>query len=129
MLADAWLDQDVFWITYAAPRTEALARAYRLRNIGRNPWRMLVAAIRIAMILRRERPRLLISTGSEIAIPAFYVARLFGIRTIFIEVWTRVSRPTGSGRLVYPVADRFFVQWPQMAERYGSRARYEGGLL
>lgn len=128
MLADAWSDHEVFWITYDSPRTRARKRTYRVHYIGLNPWWMAVASARIARILLRERPRLLISSGPEIAIPAFYLARLLGIRTIFIEVWTRVSRPTGAGRFVYPIANHFFVQWPEMLERYGARARFEGAL-
>lgn len=129
VLQEAWAGREVFWITYDAPRTRQLRHAYRLRNIGTNPWLMLVATVRVAAILLRERPGLLISTGAEIAIPTFYIARLLGIRTIFIEVWTRVRRPTGTGRLVYPVSDRFFVQWPELRPRYGRRARFVGGLL
>lgn len=129
MLQEAWGEHETFWITYDAPRTRPLGRAYLLRNIGTNPAWMLVASARVLWILLRERPHLLISTGSEIAIPAFYLARLFRIRTIFIEVWTRVWRPTGTGRIVYPVADRFYVQWPDMLASYGRNARFEGGLL
>ncbi len=129
MLQDAWAEHDTFWITYDAPRTRGLDRAHLLRNIGTNRFRMLAASLRLLWILMKERPQLLISTGAEIAIPAFYLARLLGIRTIFIEVWTRVSRPTGTGRLVYPVADRFYVQWPDMLASYGPKARFEGSLL
>jgi beta-1,4-N-acetylglucosaminyltransferase len=129
MLQEAWAGEEVFWITYDAPRTRTLPAAYRLPNIGLNPLKMLWAACRILSILLRERPDLLISTGAEVAIPAFYLGRILGTRTIFIEVWTRVHRPTGTGRLVYPVADRFYVQWPQMLEAYGKKARFEGGLL
>jgi beta-1,4-N-acetylglucosaminyltransferase len=128
-LSEAWRDLDTFWITYTSARTTSLPRAYLLTNIGTNPVRMAVATLKIARILLRERPAVMVSTGSEIAIPAFYLARLLRIRTVFIEVWTRVERPTGTGRLVYPVADEFLVQWPQMLERYGPKAVYAGTLL
>jgi beta-1,4-N-acetylglucosaminyltransferase len=128
-LSDAWRDHETFWITYASPRTRSLGRAYLLANIGVNPFRMAFATLRIAWILLRERPRVMVSTGSEIAIPAFYLARLFRTRTVFVEVWTRVQRPTGTGRIVYPVSDRFFVQWPQLLDHYGPRAEFGGSLL
>ncbi len=129
MLQDAWAGNEVFWITYDAPRTRTLSAAYRLPNIGLNPLKMFWATCRILAILVRQRPNLIISTGAEIAIPAFYLAHILGIATIFIEVWTRVHRPTRTGRLVYPVADRFFVQWPQMLEAYGPKAQFDGALL
>jgi len=128
-LSDAWKDHDTFWITYGSARTRDLGRAYLLTNIGINPFRMAVATLRTAWILLRERPDVVVSTGSEIAIPAFYIAKLFRARTVFIEVWTRVRRPTGTGRLVYPVSDRFFVQWPQLLEHYGPKAEFGGSLL
>jgi beta-1,4-N-acetylglucosaminyltransferase len=128
-LSDAWRDHDTFWITYASPRTRGLERAYLLTNIGINPFRMAIATLRTAWILLRERPDVVISTGSEIAIPAFYLARLIRARTVFIEVWTRVRRPTGTGRLVYPVSDHFFVQWPQLLQHYGPKAQFGGTLL
>ena len=90
---------------------------------------MLLASWRILRILLRERPALVISTGAEVAIPTFYLARMLGIKTIFIEVWTRVHRPTGTGRLVFPVANHFYVQWPQMLDAYGRKARFVGGLM
>lgn len=128
-LSDAWADAEAFWVTYRSRRTLGLPRTYLLENIGTNPVRMMIAAMRIGSILLKERPDVVVSTGAEIAIPAFYLARLLGIRTIFIEVWTRVRRPTGTGLLVYPVTDLFFVQWPQLLRRYGGRAQYAGSLL
>ena len=128
-LADAWQGADSFWITYRSARTAQMPRTYLLTNIGINPVRMAIATVRIALILLRERPDAVISTGSEVAIPAFYLARLMGARTIFVEVWTRVRRPTGTGRLVYPVSDHFLVQWPELLERYGHKARFEGSIL
>ncbi|RLC93016.1 MAG: capsular biosynthesis protein, partial [Chloroflexi bacterium] len=76
-----------------------------------------------------ERPEVIVSTGSEIAIPAFYIARLFRMKTIFIESWTRVVQPTGTGRIVYPVSDVFLVQWEALLSRYGKKARYEGAIV
>ena len=128
-VADAWRETDSFWITYRSARTVSMPRAYLLTNIGLNPFRMAIATIRIAWILFRERPDAVISNGAEIAIPAFYLARLIGARTIFVEVWTRVRRPTMTGRLVYPVSDDFLVQWPEMLEHYGSKARFGGAIL
>lgn len=128
-IADAWQGADCFWITYRSKRTVDMPRTYLLTNIGVNPVRMAIATVRIALILLRERPDAMISTGAEIAIPALYLAHLMGARTIFVEVWTRVRRPTGTGRLVYPVADHFLVQWPELLERYGPKARFEGAIL
>ena len=128
-LSTAWDDMDHFWVTYDAPRTRALDRAYLLRNIGFNPFLMAKALLSIVRIFAIERPAVLITDGAEIAIPAVLVGRLLGCRIIFVEVWTRVSMPTMSGRIVYPFCHGFFVMWPEMLESYAPKAGYVGGLL
>ena len=128
-LMEAFEGHETFFVTYDSPRTRQLERKYLLRNIGKNPLLMACAFVSMLRILLKGRPGLIVSTGSEIAIPAFYIARLLGIKTIFIESWTRVDRPTGTGKLVYPVSDVFLVQWEQLLAKYGRKARYEGGII
>ena len=127
-LGEAFEGHETFFITYDSVRTRALQHRYLLKNIGRNPLMMARAAFSIFKILWAERPRLIVSTGSEIAIPAFYIAKLLRIKTIFVETWTRVLEPTGTGRIVYPVSDIFLVQWERLLAKYGKKARYEGGI-
>lgn len=128
-LQEAFEGHQTFFITYDSVRTRELERKYLLRNIGKNPLLMAFAFIATFRILRKEKPKLIISTGAEIAIPAFYLAKLFRIGTIFIESWTRVVQPTGTGRIVYPVADVFLVQWERLLIKYGRKAQYEGAIV
>ncbi len=90
---------------------------------------MLLAMPTFIYAIAKERPTIIVSTGSEIAIPFFYLGRLLGIATLFIESWCRVKTPSGTGRLVYPVATHFLVQWEPLLERYGSKARFRGRVL
>lgn len=128
-LIEAFEEHETFFITYDSVRTRELGHKYLLRNIGKNPLLMAYALFTIFIILCKEKPKLIISTGAEIAIPAFYLAKLFRIKTIFIESWTRVIQPTGTGRIVYPVSDVFLVQWERLLTKYGKKARYEGAIL
>jgi len=128
-LMEAFEGQETFFVTYDSTRTRVLERRYLLRNIGTNPLVMAQAFLSMLRILLKERPKLIVSTGSEIAIPAFYLAKLFRIRTIFIESWTRVEQPTGTGRLVYPFSDVFLVQWERLLSKYGRKAKYEGAIV
>jgi len=128
-LNEAFEGHETFFITYNSVRTRQLERKYLLRNIGTNPLVMARAFLSMLRILLREKPKLIISTGSEIAIPAFYLAKILRIKTIFIESWTRVDRPTGTGKIVYPVSDVFLVQWERLLSKYGKKARYEGAIL
>jgi len=128
-LMEAFEGHETFFITYDCARTRRLECRYRLRNIGKNPFLMAYTFLLTIKILLIEQPRLIVSTGSEIAIPAFYLAKLLRIKTIFIESWTRVDRPTGTGKIVYLVSDVFLVQWERLLAKYGSKARYEGAIL
>ena len=37
---------------------------------------------------------------------------------IYIEVFDRIDKPTMTGKMVYPVTDRFIVQWEEMKQVY-----------
>lgn len=122
-------DVDAILITYASVRTANRRRTYRLRNIGAHPFRLLAAFFQIALILAKERPTAVVSTGAEIAIPAFLLGKMLGLKLVFVESLCRVSKPSGTGFLLYPLADLFLVQWSQLARRYGRRAEYAGAVL
>src|SRR5262245_50412141 len=77
------------------------------RNV-KNLLRNFVVAWRV---LRRERPDVLVLTGAGVAVPFFLLAKLLGIRLVFLEVFDRLDSPTLTGRLLRPICDRFLVQW------------------
>lgn len=72
------------------------------------------------------QPDVILSTGAALAVPFFFVGRLRRRRLIYVESLTRVNAPALSGRLVYPFADVFFVQWRTAARR--RRAIYAGSI-
>jgi UDP-N-acetylglucosamine:LPS N-acetylglucosamine transferase len=131
-LMEAFEAQDLFFTTYHSKRVEELEqhhRVYALTDIGYSLLRLLRSFPLAWNILRCEMPNVLVSTGSEIAIPFFVLAKVLRIRTIFVESCCRVKTASGTGRVVYPLADVFLVQWPQLLDVYGPKARYAGGLL
>ncbi len=131
-LLPAFAGHEIFFVTYHGARdreVESLARAYFTQNIGTSVWRMGMACFWAARIIGRERPDVIVSLGAEIAIPFFYLAKLLRIKTIFVESWCRVENLSQTGKLVYPVADQFFVQWPQLLRACGKKARYEGAVI
>lgn len=75
----------------------------------------------------KYRPSVIITTGAHTAVPMCYIGRLFGKKIIFIESYAKRTNPTLSGRLVYPIATTFVVQWETMLEFY-PKAKYWGGI-
>lgn len=131
-LRPAWIRHERFWVTFEKEDAKTLLGGERvfwahyptnrsLRNLIRN----LMLAWRL---LRTERPGTVISTGAGVGVPFLWLARLLGIRTVFIDSLTRIRDISLSGKLVYPVVHRFFVQWPELARRY-PRAVYGGTVL
>lgn len=88
---------------------------------------MIPTTIQALKILRRSRPYAVVSAGPSSAIPLFWLAKLMGIKTIFVESWVRVHHQSQTGKLVYPVSDLFFVQWKSMKKVY-PKAVYAGRL-
>jgi beta-1,4-N-acetylglucosaminyltransferase len=121
---------DYFFLTYDNERTRALPdRKYLIRNIGYNYFLMAVSFMRIALIWLRERPDVIISTGAEVAIPAFYLGKVFGAYCIFVEIWATIHTPTQTGRWLYRISDEFYVQWESLLAAYGPKARFAGTIV
>jgi UDP-N-acetylglucosamine:LPS N-acetylglucosamine transferase len=80
-------------------------------------------------ILRKERPTAILSTGAGLAVPFAIVGRLFfGTRVVFVETFTRIERPSLTGRIMYWLAHDFFYQWPQL-RAFFPRGCYGGPLF
>ena len=64
------------------------------------------------------RPKCIVTTGTHTAGPMCYLGKLFGSKIIYIETFANSSTRTVTGRLVYPIADLFIVQWEEMLKLY-----------
>ena len=80
--------------------------------------RTLFLFLHSLIILFVVRPNVLISTGSGLTLPPFLVARLFRIKTIFIESPSRVYEPSIAGRMLMGKTDLWLSSWPDLAKRY-----------
>ncbi|KAJ6255779.1 UDP-N-acetylglucosamine transferase subunit [Drechslerella dactyloides] len=81
-----------------------------------------------------EFPDVVVCNGPATAVIlvfAIYIYKFFGMcntRVIYIESFARVTTLSLSGKLLLPLADRFLVQWPQLAEKYHG-AEHRGFLV
>ena len=64
------------------------------------------------------RPQVIITTGTHTAVPMCYLGHLCGSKVIFIETFANRTKPSLSGRMIYPIADMFIVQWEEMKKFY-----------
>ena len=60
--------------------------------------------------IRRMRPTVIVSSGAAIAVPFFWIGKLFGAKTVYVEVIDRIDTRTMTARLVSPVTDLIVAQ-------------------
>jgi UDP-N-acetylglucosamine:LPS N-acetylglucosamine transferase len=131
-LASLWTREERSWVTFQRSDAEsmlageAVTWAYHPTNRNTiNALRNLWLAWRL---IRRERPRAIVTTGAGVAVPFAIIGRLAGIKVVYIESMARVATPSLTGRLIYPVATHFFIQWPDL-KRYFPRASCYGTVF
>ena len=73
------------------------------------------------------RPKYIVTTGTHTAVPMCYLGKLFGSKIIFIETYANSESKTLSGRMIYPIANLFIVQWESMLKLY-PKAVYGGSI-
>ena len=73
------------------------------------------------------RPKVVVTTGTHTAVPMCYIAKMFRAKVIWIETFANRNTKTLAGRLVYPIADTFVVQWEEMKKIY-PKAKYWGWI-
>jgi len=127
----AFRSHKVFFVTFAREQVKDVLKGkkvYYVIDPKRNPQKLLKNFNQAQKILRREKPDVVLSTGAAAAVPLCYAAKIIGAKLIFVETLAAVSKPSLSGRFVYPLADLFVVQWKKLLGHY-KRAIYGGPLI
>lgn len=121
---------DAFHITFddGQPRPTDGARCYHVCHPRRSLLRTLLNAVQTAAILLRERPRLVISTGADVAVASVVLGKMLGAEVVFIETGGTLA-PSLAGRLAYPFADLFIVPWPEKLRAFPRALLARGPLL
>jgi UDP-N-acetylglucosamine:LPS N-acetylglucosamine transferase len=84
-------------------------------------------ASRVAWVLARERPDVVISTG---ALPGFFgivLAKGMGAKTVWLDSIANVEELSMSGQRAKPFADLWLTQWEELAAPGGPT--YAGAVL
>lgn len=131
-LRPAWSGFSRAWVTFDKSDAHSLlsdeavifAHGPTNRNV-KNFLRNIPVALRV---VRRARPSVVLTTGAGVAVPFAWVGRLLGARVVYVESFTRIEGPSLSCRLIAPVADRIYAQWPELT-RVLPRARYVGTVF
>ncbi|MBC5710552.1 UDP-N-acetylglucosamine--LPS N-acetylglucosamine transferase [Hungatella sp. L12] len=122
MLKPFWQNKERFWVTFDKADAQSLLEGEKMYSChyptNRNIKNLIKNTIVAWKVLRKERPDLIISSGAAVAVPFFYLGKLYGAKTIYIEVFDRIDASTVTGKLVYPITDKFIVEWEEMRRVY-----------
>lgn len=88
----------------------------------------LYLILKTIYLFLKIRPKYIVTTGTHTAGPMCYIAKIFGSKIIYIETFANINKKTATGRLIYPIADLFIVQWEEMLEIY-PKAIYGGSIF
>lgn len=106
-------------------------KTYYLKQVNRKellfPVLLLINAFKSLEIYLKERPDAVICTGVLAMIPMCLIMKLFGKEIIYIESFAKVTSATETGKVMYRLADRFYVQWESMKNIF-PKATYVGGI-
>lgn len=131
-LGEAWSDRTRLWISNDRSDARSLLEGEEAYFLPGPSSRDVVAFVRNLLfafrLVRRRRPRVVVTTGADIAVPFALVARLFSARIVYVESFTRIVTPSLSCRLIAPFAERVYVQWPEL-QRAVPKARFAGAVV
>lgn len=92
------------------------------------PFKLLYNCFKSLYFYLKIHPDYIITTGVHTAGPMCCLGKIFGSRVIYIETFANLFTKTATGRLIYPIADQFIVQWESMKEVY-PKATYGGWIF
>jgi hypothetical protein len=92
-------------------------RFHVIRDVTRwDKWGLVVLAVQLIVVLLRERPSVVITTGSAPGLLGLVLAKtLFRTRTVWIDSIANCERMSTSGMRARRFADVWLTQWPHLA--------------
>ena len=97
-------------------------------------WTTLYAVAHSIPLLWSIKPDLILCNGPGTCIPICFISFLFKVMglawtdIVFVESICRVTSMSMTGKLLYPIANKFYVQWPTLVKDYPN-ALYLGGRI
>lgn len=130
-LRPAFADCDVTYVSVYPDYAEDVAgeKFYVVSDVTRMSLvKLLRLAPQFVRIMLREKPDVVITTGSAPGLVGLAIAKLFTrARTVWIDSIANCERMSSSGKQARYVADEWLTQWPQLATPGGPE--YWGAVI
>ena len=92
------------------------------------PFKLIYNTFKSLFIYLKVHPDYIVTTGAHTAGPMCCIGKLLGSRIIYIETFANITTKTVTGKCLYPIADKFIVQWESMIKLY-PEAVYGGWIF
>lgn len=123
-------DAEVVWAVTSPQSSAAESAPGRCIAVAdfsrRNAWLAPLAMWRMASIIRSVRPACVITTGAAPGLVAVIVARMLGVRSLWIDSLANAERLSLSGRIAAMLATEVLTQWPHLA---AGKIKYCGSII
>jgi len=90
-------------------------------------WKFFIMVFQLFRIISRERPSVIITTGSAPGLITLIVGRFFSTRNVWIDSVANVERVSTSGKLAKYFSDLYLTQWLDLEKSGGPLFR--GSIL
>ena len=112
--------------------TDFTEHIYLTKELNRKDFLFLFRLIKIfflaSWLIFKNRPSFLITTGALISFPCCIAAKILRVKVIYIESFARINSLSLTGKLIYPIANLFFVQREDLRIKY-KKALFYGSLM
>ena len=141
---NAFEEHDIFFVLVKSPITKNLSNIGRIKYIHEPMKTIKVWIFNFEMvqllfyyisliipcffIFIQERPDVIICHGGEASLLLSYFGKMLGKKVVYIETVERISSLSGTGKLLYAIADLFLVQWESLQIKY-PKSKYWGRIL
>ncbi len=129
-LRSAFNDADVVFVTVEPSyRDQVPGSEFRLVCDATrwNKFKLVLLLFQLMVLIVRERPDAIVSTGAAPGYLAIRIGGLIGCRTLWIDSIANVEQLSLSGRRALSHADLCLTQWEHLASQDGPR--FEGAVL
>lgn len=129
-------EYDYLLVTEMTDVTRDLKDKYNIKYVDYGPnknkikywWTIFKNLAKAIVIVAKFRPDTVVSTGAQVGGFFCYIGKFFGAKVIYIETMAKIKELSGTGHNVYKIADKFYVQWKSLEEKY-EKAEYIGRLI
>lgn len=125
------IEGNIVWLTHKTKASQVSLKGKQHHFIldpNVSKFKFFINSLQALWYLILERPKVIVSTGSGIALPMMLFGKyLFRSKLVFVESAANVVQPSRTGRAIYKHCDLFLIQWESLKEFYPN-AKFVGIL-